>query len=305
MPLEDIHVPKQVDNVPSQNNSMQSTPEKNVRPAVASPEKCVRPSEKNVRPAMPIPSTNPFLAPIDIPVANYEEESPSLPNIPPPVTNQSVISPPRLPLSPLPPIPPRQRSFRSSDPIRIPIHLVRPNKQESAKKTADVINNNSNSTSPTTILGVVVPEIHETSQQNGNGYFNGDHHSTIENDTNNHELPCPCKSGAHPKPATKCQENGYERRPSLPRNLCKCLDFQYFNLFMLFYFKYTLVCFFMNVACLPSPPKGQVVAVKPMHVLAHDHVYVQFAEYSTQFNDVQFNMLQKIRPKPLNCTPSM
>lgn len=268
VPLEEIPLPKQNDQVRSRNSSVPSTPEKNVRSAMATPEMNVRPAlatpeknirsavvtpeenvgspvvtpeksvrpavatpEKNVRPAMPmpIPSTNPFLAAIDDPAVNFEEESPALPKIPPPT--KSMVTPPPVALSPLPvlpplpPVPPRQRSFRSSDPIRIPIHLVRPNKQENATKTADVINNNNNkSVSPTT-LGVkepkLVPEIHETSQQNGNGYINGDHHNTIENCMNNHELPCPCKSGAHPKQADKCQENGYGRRPSLPKNLCK------------------------------------------------------------------------------------
>lgn len=236
------------------------TPEKNVRSAVATPEKNVRPvmvtPERNVRPAMPmpIPSTNPFLAAIDDPAVNFEEESPALPKIPPPT--KSMVTPPPVALSPLPvlpplpPVPPRQRSFRSSDPIRIPIHLVRPNKQENATKTADVINNNNNneSVSPTT-LGVkepkLVPEIHETSQQNGNGYINGDHHNTIENCMNNHELPCPCKSGAHPKQADKCQENGYGRRPSLPKNLCKLPWFPKFE-FIYLLFHTILICLFCN-----------------------------------------------------------
>lgn len=94
---------------------------------------------------------------------------------------------------------------------------------------------------------------------------------------------------------------GVHRYPKISVN---CINFPNLSLFIYYFILFLFVCFVMNVACLPTPPKGQVVSVRPMHVLAHDHIYVHFTDYSKQFNDVQFNMLQKIRPKPLNCVPS-
>lgn len=241
MPLEEIQVPIQEPiqvslqdtEVPLQNNhSVQSTPEKNIPPAVANP------------------SLNPF---IDDLTAIHIQENPVLPNVPSTVASQTVspsktitsqppLSLPPLPtlapmssLSPLPilpPIPPRQRSFnakigiKSTDPIRIPIHLVRPNKPENTKNATDIINNNNTRPiTPNVMQSKPVPEIYETSKQNGNGYFNGDH-NTIENEMNNHEPSCPCKSGAHPKDV-KCQENGYSQRATPAPSLSKLIDFQF------------------------------------------------------------------------------
>lgn len=199
MPLQENRALLQENHVPLQDNHMPLTPEKtNV---------CSPPVTK--------PTLNPFITAIEDDIAaNHVEptQAPPIVQIPaqpivhtpaPPMTNQMVSTSTATSSSrpPLPPVPPRQRSFRSTEPIRIPIHIVRP------KKEADVVNIiNNNNNGPITsnaLQSKPVPEIHETSKQNGNGDFN---HNTI--DMNNHETPCPCKSGAHPKQPNKCQENG-------------------------------------------------------------------------------------------------
>lgn len=62
---------------------------------------------------------------------------------------------------------------------------------------------------------------------------------------------------------------------------------------------------FLFVASLPSPTKGNVVSVIPTHIDDLNRIYVQFCEHSKKFDDVQFNMLQNIQPKPLHYDPSM
>lgn len=179
------------ENANHRDNRNQSTPKNNI-----SQEKAA-------------PTLNPFITDIDASIANDEqspaEQRPVVPNVQ--ISNKTVSSPITINARPqLPPIPPRQRSI---EPIRIPMHLVQP------KKAADVVdNNNSNSMYPITsnsMQSKAVPDIYKTSQQNGNG--NSDH-NTIE--LNNHDNPCPCKSGAHPKQPNKCQENGYHRAIPAP-----------------------------------------------------------------------------------------
>lgn len=285
MPLQDDQVPLQDISNPMQDNQMRLTPEKNVRTAV------------------PNPTLNPFIADIDDLASDTVEEKLPLPSVQTLLSNQTVAPPTCRP--PLPPIPPRQRSFKSTEPIRIPIHLVRSNKNEStAKKPADADNNNACPVTSNGMQSKPVPEINETFKQNGNGYFNGAH-KTIA--LNNHETPyspcpkCPCKSGAHPKQATKCQENGYAQRVTPARNLGEFIEYLY-----LCHFGFIRIfrLFLPYTDRLPLPSNGEEVSVIPTHILSPDHVYIQLSEFISKFEDVQYNMLQKIRPKPLSYIPS-
>lgn len=184
-------------------------------------------AEENVSRATVAPSLNPFITNFYAPVTNHVEkmetdapakkESPALPNVQ--MTNQMVspihVVSPQKPIisSPqLPPVPPRQRSNTPVQPIRIPIHIVHP------KKAVDVVNGNGYSNkngysnynnfpiNSNSMQSKLVSEINETSKQNGNGYIE---HSTTE--LNNHDNPCPCKTGGHPKHSNKCQENGFHQ----------------------------------------------------------------------------------------------
>lgn len=179
----------------------------------------------DIRPLTPeLPKANPALNPFitdDVDSAVNGVESPPVPSIAAP------SSP--FPSRPLPPIPPRQRSFIATDPIRIPIHIVRSNKSESTGKQSPSVEK---SNARPIISSVVQPKpvaetVNNTAKQNGNGYFNGVHKP---NELNNHEPTyssrCPCKSGAHPKHAGNrtATVNGYGSRAVPARNLGKFVD---------------------------------------------------------------------------------
>lgn len=113
------------------------------------------------------------------------------------------LAPPR-PQLPLPPIPPRQQRPKSIEPMRIPVKIVRGEKQ----RTLEINNSNhvevddKQSDSPE---GASVPH------KNGNSCY-------IESDLINRDTPCSCQSGAHPKQQqSKIRpENGHPLGHSTP-----------------------------------------------------------------------------------------
>lgn len=245
-------------------------------------------------------SLNPFLTMYDHDLAtDGVEDNESLPSLEDFITTQPMVPPPTY-QAPLPPIPPRQKSFIKTpeEPIRIPIHLVRSNKAELTETKSTNVDKNSSAN-----VTQSKPVADESCRQNGNGYISGDNKP---NELNNHEPSCcPCKSGAHPKNTThKCHQNGNGVPVTSARKLGKFeyVDFSYRNQSVSVSFRLYAIVFSDR---LPLPAKGSEVHVMPTHLLSADHVYVQLSEFSSKFEDVQYNMIQKIRPKPLTGTPSM
>lgn len=122
---------------------------------------------------------------------------------------------PRLPL---PPVPPRHRP-KSLEPIRIPINIVRRAKLENNNSNYDEVSYNPDG-SPN------VPH------QNGNCCNN-------ESDMINHDAPCSCQSGAHPKqqqPKSR-PENGGLKEPSTPGKKSLFSIFHYECQFLLIKFQ--------------------------------------------------------------------
>lgn len=285
MPSQDEQVPlPQNDTIPLQDNETLSTTVE---------------EEQSVANA----SLNPFLTMYEPDLAtDGVDHNVSLPSVKDLITTQPTVPPPTY-QAPLPPIPPRQKSFIKSleEPIRIPMHLVRSKK---AEPTETKPNNVDNISSANVTQSKPVAVADESSQLNGNGYINGDMKPI---DLNNHEPSCcPCKSGAHPKnTVNKCQQNGNGVPVTPARKLGKFKYIDFFHITInqcLYYFVCMPLCYLDR---LPLPAKGDEVSVIPTHLLSADHIYVQLSEYNSKFEDVQFNMLQKIRPKPLTVTPSM
>lgn len=176
-------------------------------------------------------SLNPFIDVDDLP-ANGVEENPPLPSIETLIVNQPTVA--SVVNRPLPPIPPRQRSYKSTDAIRIPINLVRSNQTESNGKNQTPSVDSNNASSPIVQSKPLAETTNATPTQNGNGYFNGDDHPI---EPNNHEPSypsrCPCKSGAHPKHGNNnddCQVNGNSYGRATPaRILGKFIDWSMFQ----------------------------------------------------------------------------
>lgn len=127
---------------------------------------------------------------------------------------------------PLPPVPPRHAA-KTNEPIRIPLHVVHSSKARNSENHDTSITSN----------GIQSKSVADKIK-NGNTTNGHSDHNDIK--LINHDLPCPCKSGAHPKyPKAPLQNGHYTPAPTLGK-----WNFMQHFATVIFYYFYTFAWLF-------------------------------------------------------------